>query len=67
MMLTIAVLNIDFGSMKIREDNAKKRRSVHHTGPSLWRSNRVGRHWKGTVKDLLIPIIALIILLRHQV
>ena len=61
MMLTIAVLNIDFGSMKIHEDNAKKGDLFTTPDRPYGEATELEDTGKGTVKDLLIPIIALII------
>ena len=61
MMLTIAVLNIDFGSMKIHEDNAKKGDLFTTSDRPYGEATELEDTGKGTVKDLLIPIIALII------
>ena len=61
MMLTIAVLNIDFGSMKIHEDNAKKGDLFTTLDRPYGEATELEDTGKGTVKDLLIPIIALII------
>ena len=61
MMITIAVLNIDFGSMKIHEDNAKKGDLFTTPDRPYGEATELEDTGKGTVKDLLIPIIALII------
>ena len=61
MMLTIAVLNIYFGSMKIHEDNAKKGDLFTTPDRPYGEATELEDTGKGTVKDLLIPIIALII------
>ena len=61
MMLTIAVLNIDFGSMKIHEDNEKKGELFNKPDRPYGEATELEDTGKGTVKDLLIPIIALII------
>ena len=61
MMLTIAALNIDFGSMKIHEDNAKKGDLFTTPDRPYGEATELEDTGKGTVKDLLIPIIALII------
>ena len=61
MMLTIAVLNIDFGSMKIHEDNAKKGDLFTTPDRPYGEATELEDTGKGIVKDLLIPIIALII------
>ena len=61
MMITIAVLNIDFGSMKIHEDNAKKGDLFTTLDRPYGEATELEDTGKGTVKDLLIPIIALII------
>ena len=61
MMLTIAVLNIDFGSMKVHEDNAKKGDLFTTPDRPYGEATELEDTGKGTVKDLLIPIIALII------
>ena len=60
MMITIAVLNIDFGSMKIHEDNAKKGDLFTTPDRPYGEATELEDTGKGTVKDLLIPIIALI-------
>lgn len=61
MMITIAILNIDFGSMKVHEDNAKK--GDLFTTPDRPYGNAEGLDnvGNGSVKDLLIPILSLII------
>ena len=61
MMITIAVLNIDFGSMKVHEDNAKKGDLFTTPDRPYGEATELEDTGKGTVKDLLIPIIALII------
>ena len=61
MMITIAVLNIDFGSMKTHEDNAKKGDLFTTPDRPYGEATELEDTGKGTVKDLLIPIIALII------
>ncbi len=61
MMITIAVLNIDFGSMKIHEDNAKNGDLFTTPDRPYGEATELEDSGKGTVKDLLIPIIALII------
>ena len=61
MMITIAVLNIVFGSMKIHEDNAKKGDLFTTPDRPYGEATELEDTGKGTVKDLLIPIIALII------
>ena len=61
MMITIAVLNIDFGSMKIHEDNAKKGDLFTTPDRPYGEATELEDTGKGIVKDLLIPIIALII------
>ncbi|MCI6690532.1 MAG: Na+/H+ antiporter NhaC family protein [Candidatus Choladocola sp.] len=61
MMITIAVLNIDFGSMKIHEDNAKKGDLFTTPDRPYGEATELEDTGKGTVQDLLIPIIALII------
>ena len=59
MMITIAILNIDFGSMKVHEDNAKK--GDLFTTPDRPYGNAEGLDnvGNGSVKDLLIPILSL--------
>ena len=61
MMITIAILNIDFGSMKVHEDNTKK--GDLFTTPDRPYGNAEGLDnvGNGSVKDLLIPILSLII------
>lgn len=61
MMIALAVMNVDYGSMGVHEANAKK--GDLYTTPDRPYSNAealnsVGR---GGVKDLLIPIISLIV------
>lgn len=61
MMITIIVLNIDFGQMKLHEDNARK--GDLYTTPDRPYANaeQEAADSKGTVIDLVFPIIVLII------
>ena len=52
MMITIAVLNIDFGSMKIHEDNAKKGDLFTTPDRPYGEATELEDTGKGTVKDL---------------
>lgn len=61
MMIAIAVLNVDYGPMKKHEDNAKK--GDIYTTPDRPYANAeaLDSVGVGSVKDLLIPIISLIV------
>ena len=61
MMITIAILNIDFGSMKVHEDNAKKGDLFTTPDRPYGNADALDNVGNGTVKDLLIPILSLII------
>ncbi len=61
MMITIAVMNVDYGPMKKHEDNAKK--GDIYTTPDRPYANAeaLDSVGVGSVKDLLIPIVSLIV------
>ena len=61
MMVTIAILNIDFGSMKVHEDNAKNGDLFTTPDRPYGDGEDETVVGNGTVKDLVIPILALII------
>ena len=61
MMVTIAILNIDFGSMKLHEDNAKNGDLFTTPDRPYGDGEDETVVGNGTVKDLVIPILALII------
>ena len=61
MMVTIAILNIDFGSMKLHEDNAKNGDLFTTPDRPYGDGEDETAVGNGTVKDLVIPILALII------
>lgn len=61
MMITIAVMNVDYGPMKKHEDNAEK--GDIYTTPDRPYANAeaLDSVGVGSVKDLLIPIVSLIV------
>ena len=61
MMVAIAILNIDFGSMKLHEDNAKNGDLFTTPDRPYGDGKDETAVGNGTVKDLVIPILALII------
>ena len=61
MMVTIAILNIDFGSMKVHEDNAKNGDLFTTPDRPYGDGEDETVVGNGTVKDLVIPILALIV------
>ncbi len=61
MMITIAILNIDFGSMKVHEDNAKKGDLFTTPDRPYGNADALDNVGNGSVKDLLIPIFSLIV------
>ena len=61
MMVAIAILNIDFGSMKLHEDNAKNGDLFTTPDRPYGDGEDETAVGNGTVKDLVIPILALII------
>lgn len=61
MMIAIAILNIDFGSMKVHEDNAKNGDLFTTPDRPYGDGNDEVAVGNGTVKDLVIPILSLII------
>ena len=61
MMIALAVMNVDFGLMKVHEDNAKKG-DLFTTSDRPYGDGQALEHaGNGSVKDLLIPIVTLII------
>ena len=61
MMVTIAILNIDFGSMKVHEDNAKNGDLFTTPDRPYGDGNDEVTVGNGGVKDLVIPILSLIV------
>ena len=61
MMVTIAILNIDFGSMKVHEDNAKNGDLFTTPDRPYGDGNDEVAVGNGGVKDLVIPILSLIV------
>ena len=61
MMVTIAILNIDFGSMKVHEDNAKNDDLFTTPDRPYGDGNDEVAVGNGGVKDLVIPILSLIV------
>ena len=61
MMVTIAILNIDFGSMKVHEDNAKNGDLFTTPDRPYGDGNDDVTVGNGGVKDLVIPILSLIV------
>ena len=61
MMVAIAILNIDFGSMKVHEDNAKNGDLFTTPDRPYGDGEDETVVGNGTVKDLVIPILALIV------
>ena len=61
MMITIAIMNVDFGAMKIHEDNAMKGDLFTTPDRPYGNADALDNVGNGTVKDLLIPIISLIV------
>ena len=61
MMVTIAILNVDFGSMKVHEDNAKNGDLFTTPDRPYGDGNNEVAVGNGGVKDLVIPILSLII------
>lgn len=62
MMITLALLDFDFGPMKIHEDNAKFRGDLFTTAarPYGEAMDDEQTHYKGKVIDLVLPVIVLI-------
>lgn len=60
MMVTIAILNIDFGSMKVHEDNAKNGDLFTTPDRPYGDGSDEVAVGNGGVKDLVIPILSLI-------
>ena len=61
MMVTIAILNIDFGSMKVHEDNAKNGDLFTTPDRPYGDGNDEVTIGNGGVKDMVIPILSLIV------
>ena len=61
MMVTIAILNIDFGSMKVHEDNAKNGDLFTTPDRPYGDGNDEVTVGNGGVKDMVIPILSLIV------
>lgn len=62
MMIAIAVLNVDFGPMKRHEDNAVFKNDIYTTPDRPYENAKEEMiSTKGTVLDLVIPIISLIV------
>ena len=62
MMITLALLDFDFGPMKIHEDNAKFRGDLFTTAARPYGEAMDDEqiHYKGKVIDLVLPVIVLI-------
>ena len=61
MMIAIAVMNFDYGPMKLHEDNARKGDLYTTPDRPYASAEALDSAGAGSVKDLLIPIVSLII------
>lgn len=64
MMITLALGNFDFGSMKVHEDNARLRGDLFTTDARPYgeaTNYDEETHYKGKVIDLVLPVVVLII------
>ena len=64
MMITLALMDFDFGPMKLHEDNAKFRGDLFTTAARPYgeaTNYDEENHYKGKVIDLVLPVIVLIV------
>lgn len=61
MVIFISLSDVDFGPMKLHENNAKKG-DLFTTKNSVYDADEAPKHSKGKVIDLILPVIVLIVL-----